>query len=257
MCLILFAYKTHPFFDLVLAANRDEFYDRPSSPAAFWEDRPDVLAGRDLKEGGTWLGVTKKGRLAALTNYRDPRSVRPDAPSRGWLVRNFLCGKESPNRYLRELSARADRYNGFNMILGDVSGLHFYSNRDGSSPLAPGLYGLSNRLLDTDWPKVRRGKARLASLLSQAERPDPEDLFSLLADPSRPEDGDLPNTGIGLEWERILSSIFIASPVYGTRSSTVLTVDRRRRVTFMERVFNGGDEPWMTAKFEFGIEGEP
>ena len=257
MCLILFAYQSHPLYPLVLAANRDEFYERPSAPAAFWEDRPDVLAGRDLKEGGTWLGITKRGRLAALTNYRDPLSVRPDAPSRGWLVRNFLCGKESTARYLKDLSARAGRYNGFSLILGDVFNLHFFSNRDGSSPLAPGLYGLSNRLLDTDWPKVRRGKGRLAALLSQAERPDPEALFSLLADRDRPEDGELPDTGIGLEWERILSSIFIASPVYGTRSSSILMVDRRRRATFWERVFNGGDEPWMTAKFEFGVESGP
>jgi uncharacterized protein with NRDE domain len=257
MCLILLAYKTHPSYPLVLAANRDEFYDRPSMAAAFWDDRPDVLAGRDLREGGTWLGVTKKGRMAALTNYRDPQSVRPHAPSRGWLVRNFLCGSESPDRYLKNLSAGADRYNGFSLILGDVSRLHCFSNRDGSSLLAPGLYGLSNRLLDTDWPKVRRGKSRLAALLSQAERLDPEDLFSLLADRSQPEDGELPETGIGLEWERILSSIFIASPIYGTRSSSLLLVDRRRRATFMERVFNGGEAPWMTAKFEFTMESGP
>lgn len=254
MCLILLAYKTHPSYPLILAANRDEFYDRPSAPADFWEERPDVLAGRDLKEGGTWLGITKKGRLAALTNYRDPLFIRPDAPSRGWLVRDFLCGTESPVRYLKDLSARAGRYNGFSLLFGDVSGLRFFSNRDGSSPLTPGLYGLSNRLLDTDWPKVRRGKERLAALLSHAEVPDPEGLFSLLADRARPEDSDLPDTGIGLEWERILSSIFIASPVYGTRSSILLMVDRRGRVMFMERVFNGGEEPWMTAKFEFSVE---
>jgi uncharacterized protein with NRDE domain len=246
----------HPFYPLILAANRDEFYDRPTMPAGFWEDRPDVLAGKDLKEGGTWLGITRKGRMAALTNYRDPFSLKVSAPSRGWLIKDFLCGQEAPDLYLERLAGQADRYNGFSLILGDPSRLYYFSNRNGLALLSPGLYGLSNRLLDTAWPKVQRGKENFATLLSQRERPVPEDLFALLTDQSKPDDHELPDTGIGWEWERILSSIFISSPIYGTRSSSLLMIDQRRRVTFMERVFNGGNPPWMTAKFEFSIESE-
>jgi uncharacterized protein with NRDE domain len=256
MCLILLSYKSHSFYPFILTANRDEFYDRPTLPAAFWEDRPDLLAGRDLKEGGTWLGITRKGRMAALTNYRDPLSVKLNAPSRGWLVKDFLCGGEAPDRYLKRMAGQADLYNGFSLILGDLSKLYYFSNRSGMTLLSPGVYGLSNGLLDTAWPKVRQGKERFAALLLQRERLLPEELFTLLTDQSKPDDHELPDTGIGLEWERILSSIFISSPVYGTRSSILLMIDHRRHVTFMERVYNGGDHPWMTAKFEFRVESE-
>ncbi len=256
MCLILFSYKQHPVYPLVFAANRDEFYDRPSAPASFWEDRPDLLGGRDLKEGGTWFGITRKGRMAALTNYRDPVSAKLQAPSRGWLVRDFLCGSEDADIFLKKLVKQADRYNGFSVILGDPFCLYYYSNRNGAIELKPGLYGLSNALLNTPWPKVERGKLRLGSLLSQTGDPLQEDLFSILKDQTRPEDGQLPDTGIGLEWERILSAMFITSPVYGTRSSSLLLVDRKRHVTFIERTYNGGSEPGITAKFEFRISGD-
>jgi uncharacterized protein with NRDE domain len=256
MCLILLSYKQHPVYPLVFAANRDEFYDRPSAPASFWEDRPDLLAGRDLKAGGTWFGITRQGRIAALTNYRDPASVKLQAPSRGWLVKDYLCSQEDADVYLKKLEKQADRYNGFSVLLGDPLRLYFFSNRNGTIELKPGLYGLSNALLNTAWPKVERGKQRLGSLLSQTDEPLPEDLFSILKDPTRPEDHQLPDTGIGLEWERILSSMFITSPVYGTRSSSVLLVDRHGRVTLMERIYNGGSEPWVTAKFQFRIEGD-
>lgn len=254
MCLILLSYKQHPVYPLVFAANRDEFYDRPSAPASFWEDRSDLLAGRDLKEGGTWLGITRGGRMAALTNYRDPASVKLQAPSRGWLVRDYLCAQEHTDAYLKKLERQADQYNGFSVILGDPFHLYFFSNRNGTIALTPGLYGLSNSLLNTPWPKVERGKLRLGTLLSQTGDPLPEDLFSILKDQTRPEDGQLPDTGIGLEWERILASMFITSAVYGTRSSSLLLVDRKRHVTFIERIYNGGSEPWVTAKFQFRIE---
>ncbi|MFH1079899.1 MAG: NRDE family protein [Pseudomonadota bacterium] len=256
MCLILLSYKQHPVYPLVFAANRDEFYDRPSAPASFWEDRFDLLAGRDLKEGGTWLGITRGGRMAALTNYRDPASVKLQAPSRGWLVKDYLCSQEDTDGYLKKLGKQADRYNGFNVILGDPFRLYYFSNRNGTIELTPGLYGLSNALLNTPWPKVERGKQRFGSLLSQTDDPLPEDLLSILKDQTRPEDGLLPDTGVGLEWERILSSIFISSSVYGTRSSILLLVDRKRHATFIERIYNGGSEPWVTAKFEFIITGD-
>ena len=253
MCLILLSYKQHPVYPLVFAANRDEFYDRPSAPASFWEDRPDLLAGRDLREGGTWLGITRGGRMAALTNYSDPASVKLQAPSRGWLVKDYLYGREGADIYLKKLGKHADQYNGFSVILGDPFHLYYFSNRNGTIELTPGLYGLSNALLNTPWPKVERGKQRLGALLSQTDDPPPEDLFSILEDQARPEDGQLPDTGIGLEWERILSPLFIESPAYGTRCSTVLLIDRQGVVTFVERVFNDGSEPRLTSRFDFRI----
>ncbi len=259
MCLILLSFKQHSRYPLILAANRDEFYERPSAPVTFWDDVPDILAGRDMKEGGTWLGITRKGRIAAVTNYRDPASIKDGAPSRGWLVRDYLSGTVDPATYLEKIARRADRYNAFNLIAGDASRLFYFSNRDVSSrvrvmELTPGLYGLSNHLLDTSWPKVERGKTAFGSLLAGKEKPDPEEIFSILSDRSRPDDDRLPDTGVGLEWERILSAMFIVSPVYGTRSSTVLMIDRKNRVILTERVYDRHPEPWMTVKYKFGIQ---
>jgi uncharacterized protein with NRDE domain len=255
MCLILFAYKKHPHYPLVFAANRDEFYERPSETASFWDDKPDILAGRDLKDGGTWLGITKKGRIAALTNYRDPASIKKGAPSRGWLVRNFLFGEEKPLPYFRKIASSASEYNGFSLICGDISGLYYYSNRGSEKPLklSPGLHGLSNNLLNTPWPKIERGKEVLSSYLLQTEYPDPEDIFRILMDQSKPPDESLPDTGVGLLWERVLSSIFIKSPEYGTRSSTVIMIDKTNHVTFIEKVFNSHSTPWVSTKIEFRI----
>jgi uncharacterized protein with NRDE domain len=252
MCLILFAWKVDEDYPLVMAANRDEFYERPSAPAAFWEEAPNLLAGRDLREGGTWLGVTTEGRLAALTNYRDPASLKIGAPSRGRLVSDYLRGREIPEAYLQRIAPDADRFNGFNLLVGDPDDLFCYSNRGGRQRLGPGIYGLSNRLLDAPWPKVERGKTALSALLKEKKGLSPERLFALLADRNRSPDDRLPDTGVGLAWERVLSPLFIESPVYGTRSSTVLLIDRRGEVTFTERVFNGGGEPWTT-QFTFCI----
>jgi uncharacterized protein with NRDE domain len=252
MCLILFAWKMHENFPLVLAANRDEFHERPSAPAAFWEDAPDLLAGRDLREGGTWLGITREGRLAALTNYRDPTSLKIGAPSRGRLVCDYLRGREIPEAYLLRIAPDADLFNGFNLLVGDPERLFCFSNRGARERLDPGIYGLSNRLLDTPWPKVERGKTALLALLAGKQDPSPETLFDLLTDRTRPPDDRLPDTGVGLAWERILSPLFIESPVYGTRSSTVLLIDRRGDVTFAERVFDGAADP-RTTRFTFRI----
>ena len=165
MCLILFGWKAHERFPLVLAANRDEFYERPSAPAAFWEDEPDLLAGRDLRDGGTWLGITRSGRLAALTNYRDPASLKAGAPSRGGLTADYLRGRESPEAYLDRIGPAADRYNGFGLVCGNRDELLFFSNRGGQERVRAGVHGLSNRLLDTPWPKVKRGRGALQELL--------------------------------------------------------------------------------------------
>ncbi len=250
MCLIVFAWRQRADYPLVVAANRDEFYDRPTLAADFWEDHPEILGGRDLKEKGTWLGITRKGRFAALTNYRDPRHVKADAPSRGWLVRDFLTGWKGAAEYLEDLQKEGRRYNGFSLVLGDEDDLYYYSNR-GSAPflLPPGIYGLSNNLLDSPWPKVIKAKDEFRRVVTRAGCLHTEDLFALLADRSRPGDEELPDTGVGREWERILATIFIASPIYGTRSSTVVFKDRRNRIHFEERQYAGGDGFWMSTGF--------
>ena len=254
MCLVFWSYNTHPTYWLIIAANRDEYYDRPTAPAAFWDDAPDLLAGRDLKEKGTWLGITKTGRIATLTNYREPHSHKEDAPSRGLIISNFLRGRGKPVEYLQKLARNADQYNGFSVILGDQSQICYSSNRSGIlQNLSPGIYGLSNHLLNTSWPKVERGEKALDSLLSKRKRPSSDEIFKILADRSRADDKLLPDTGVGLEWERILSSIFITSPVYGTRSSTVLMIDREDNVTFAERVFNSEPDSRKMMKYEFKI----
>ena len=239
MCLIVFSYKKHAGYRLVFAANRDEFYERPTRPLSFWTDRPDVLAGRDLKGGGTWLGVTRSGRIAAITNFRDIPSLRQDAPTRGMLVSNFLTGSDTPVRYLDQVRSVADRYNGFNLIVGDRESLCYYSNKGGDMyPLSPGVYGLSNHLLDTPWPKVRLARDKLQSLLINTPDVDSDTLMEMLHDVSSPPDAALPDTGIGLEWERMLSPIFIAGDGYGTRSSSVLLWRENGEITFAERTFD-------------------
>ena len=252
MCLILLSYRSHPVYPLILAANRDEFYERPTAQASFQKETPDILAGRDLKDGGTWLGITKTGRIAAITNFRDIRNLKSDAPSRGGLVSEFLCGNENPVEYIQNIRRVSDRYNGFNLILGDRSGLFCFSNTDGVlHEISPGTHGLSNHLLDTPWPKVKRGKGLLSSLISEAENFPPDEIFHILADTSRPADRYLPDTGIGLEWERLLSSTFIQSEIYGTRSSSVIFVDRENNVTFTERIFISGPGEHEATEFSF------
>lgn len=251
MCLILFAYNVHPNYRLILAANRDEFYERPSAPADFWAKHPQVLAGIDLKEKGTWLGVTKGGRFAAITNYRDPASWKEDAPSRGGLVSRYLTGSSPAEKYLQRISARASEYNGFNLLLGDTRDIFVYSNRGMLQKLAPGIYGLSNRLLNTPWPKVRRGKKLMKAALDKKGAELEEALFAALADRRVPPDSQLPETGVNLEWERMLSPMFISSPVYGTRSSTILLIGRNKRIKFVEKVYDGEKEPWMVSRFSF------
>jgi uncharacterized protein with NRDE domain len=251
MCLILFAYNVHPSYRLILAANRDEFYERPSAPADFWIKHPKVLAGIDLQEKGTWLGVTKEGKFSAITNYRDPATWKDQAPSRGKLVSRFLTGPLGAGRYLEKISAQASQYNGFNLLLGDADELFVYSNRGEAQRLSAGIYGLSNRLLDTPWPKVKRGKKLLKAALTKKGDELEESLFALLADRHVPPDSQLPETGVNPEWEKILSPMFIVSPVYGTRSSTILLIGKNRRIKFVEKVYNGEPQPWVTSRFSF------
>ncbi len=238
MCLILFSYQTHPDYWLMLAANRDEFYDRPTATLDYWIDYPDVLAGRDLKGNGSWLGVTRSGRIAAITNYREPATIKQDAPSRGILIRDYLIGNRSPQQYLEQVGGIGHRYNGFNLIAGDTNGLFYTSNRSGGvQHLKPGFYGISNHLIDTPWPKLKRGKAMLEGQLNGEEEIDIKKIFRILADRSQPDDAELPDTGVGLEWERILSPMFITSPDYGTRCSSIVLFDTAGNITMLERSF--------------------
>lgn len=259
MCLILFSYETHPFYRMVLAANRDEYYNRPTAPAAFLDDAPDVLGGLDLKHKGMWLGITRTGRLAAITNFRDPGSERPNAPSRGFLVKEFLLGKESPRRYLQQVKSVGDQYNGFNLLVGDQTEFFYYSNRgDEIQKIKPGIYGLSNHLLDTPWPKIAKGKGALERLLGRNEKINAEEIFSLLVDGAVPPDELLPDTGVDLDWERTLSPLFITSEIYGTRSSSIVLIQRGGETTFMERTFipDGGlSKAEKTRKISFMIQG--
>jgi len=249
------ALNAHSTYPVVFLANRDEYYERPSSSACFWKEAPTVLAGKDLRAGGTWLGISRDGRIAAVTNYRDPSSIKAGAPSRGRLVSEFLLVHREPLEYLDSLDKDAERYNGFNLIVGDNGRIYWYSNRGhGALLLKPGIYGLSNHLLDTPWPKVTRGKDALTRLLSGQGDPSLEELFHILADRTLADDASLPHTGVEPEWERILSPIFINSPLYGTRSSTVLLIDADNCVTFVEKTFNGDLDHPMIARYEFGVE---
>jgi len=261
MCLIVLAHRTYPGFPLLLAANRDEFYSRPTAAAAEWADAPGVVAGRDLRSGGSWLGVTPDGRWAAVTNFRDSPESRRDGPSRGELVADFLRSGFAAELYLRRILPRIHLYNGFNLLVGDPGGVFWLSNRLARSPvdgredlaysrLAPASYGLSNDLLDTPWPKVTRAKQELAALLSRPDPPSHDHLLDLLLDRATDDDRDLPRRGVSVEVERALSSAFVALPDYGTRASTVLSIADSGQIIFCERRFGPSGIPEGEVRIE-------
>jgi uncharacterized protein with NRDE domain len=236
MCVLFIAYNKHPRYPLIVLANRDEFYDRPTAAASRWADHPQVTAGRDLVGGGTWLGIADGGRFAAVTNYRDPS--RPAGPiSRGRLVADFLTGKASPGEYIRGVVTDAENFSGFNLVVGTVDELHYYSNAANDPPqkLEAGIYGLSNHLLNTPWPKVSTGLAAFERLI--AAEFSKSDAFDLLADETLAADDALPDTGIGIDKERILSPIFIRTAIYGTRSSTIVLSNPEGQLDLDERGF--------------------
>jgi uncharacterized protein with NRDE domain len=259
MCLILVAWRTHPDFPLVLAANRDEFHARPSAAAAPWAEDPRVLGGRDLEAGGGWLALRNDGRFAAVTNVREPGAAK-GARSRGHLVQDFLLGEEAPGAFAQGIDGSA--YSGFNLLLGQGGELWYRSNRDSAARrLEPGIYGLSNHLLDTPWPKLVTAKTGFRTAL--ASLPDPGRCFRILADRETVPDPDLPATGLSKEWERLLSAIFVQSESYGTRAGTVLTRAADGTLRLEERRFgpDGGrlgsgrfvgreDQPWRPSDAE-------
>ncbi len=256
MCLIIFAYDCHAQYKLVVAANRDEFYKRPDLPAAFWPDNSKILAGKDLQQGGTWMGITTAGRFAALTNYRNPSSYNPQLPSRGYLVQNYLTGSLDPQSYIESLGDVGAKYNGFNLLVGNYDSLYYYSNQEKLiRKVEKGIHGLSNSLLDVPWPKVTKGMETLADCLHYKDV-EVENLFELMADREQPADQDLPQTGVSLEMERMLAPAYVMSQDYGTKSTTVLLVDRNNRVQFWERRFTPTQsEPHNEVYFEYLLEG--
>ncbi|HEY3349238.1 MAG TPA: NRDE family protein [Thermoanaerobaculia bacterium] len=262
MCLIVLAWQTSPTFRLAVAANRDEFLARPTAPAAWWPDAPDVLAGRDLRGGGTWMGVTRTGRFAALTNFRDTTAPRKGgAPSRGNLVEDFLRKEEGPAAFLSRLARNADTFEGFNLLVSDAGELWSFSNAEESGPVAlsPGVFGLSNHLLETPWPKVTAARERFERALSEVR--DAEELegrlLTLLRNRSLAPDAALPETGLPLTWERALSAAFVVLPDYGTRASTALVVGADGEARFTERTFGAGGAPLGEVRETFRLSETP
>ena len=249
MCLIVFAWKAHPAYSLVLAANRDEFFSRPSMPLDYWDDLSDVLGGRDLQKGGSWLAANVDGRWAAVTNFRDGRASPPSGLSRGQLVRDYVASSEQAEDYALGVARPLADYPGCNLLIGDADSLFFVSNRyevvcaEQAAEVAPGLHGLSNHLLDTPWPKVERGKRTMQRLLDVDSSALVDRLFDFLADRAPARDDELPSTGVPYEWERTLSAPFIVADGYGTRASTVVLIAHDGTVAMHERSFGvGGSE---------------
>ncbi|MFL6557631.1 MAG: NRDE family protein [Bacillus sp. (in: firmicutes)] len=238
MCLIIIAYQVHPVYKLIVAANRDEFLQRPTAPIHYWEDSPGILAGRDLEKMGTWMGITTTGRFAALTNYRDPMEVTKGMRSRGELVADALKHKGNVKDYMQSLVGKKDLYPGYNLLAGDGTELYYYSNKGQRlQNVGPGIYGISNHLLNTEWPKVQKGKERMSKIINGEQDELIEKLLNMLQDTDHAPDELLPNTGVSSEWERKLSPLFIQSENYGTRSSTV-TLMTDQEIQYVERVYS-------------------
>jgi uncharacterized protein with NRDE domain len=260
MCLILFAYRLdyqqQAKLPLLVAANRDEYHSRAAQPARFWPELPQILAGRDLQGGGTWLGINRNGRFAAVTNFREP-GVTTGEHSRGELCIDFLCGSQSAAAYTEQISDNADRYGGFNLLLWDGGQLRYYSNQNHSRQdragraLEPGIYGMSNGYLDEAWPKVVSGKRALQQAL--ATPTVMAQSLEILADRSQPRDQHLPDTGVGLGLERLLAPRFILSEIYGTRVSTVLSLSADNNVHFVEQSFDADGAHSGRVEFEFSV----
>lgn len=239
MCLLIFAYRRHPRYPLLLAANRDEFHARPTRKSQFWNEHPDLLAGKDLQAGGTWMGTTRSGRFAAVTNFRDPAQTTPAPRSRGDLPLEFLTGQDSPASYLQQVAARGKDYAGFNLLLGDGTSLWYYSNSLSEPPtqLQPGIYGLSNAHLDTPWPKVTRGKAVLRTALGG--RIDHARLAEVVGSSELADADALAKADLSGEMDQLLSAQFIINQQYGTRAMTTLWQNDDGMTSWSETSFDG------------------
>ncbi len=253
MCLLAFSWNDHPRYALIFAGNRDEFHARPTAAAGWWPDSPNVFGGRDLEAGGTWLGLRRDARFAVVTNFREPDRRPAGKRTRGELATRFLAGTMTSLEYLERLHAHADDYAGFNLVFGDINDqLYYFSNRaDDALPLPGGVHALSNHLLNTPWPKVRKLEERFEKEAARDE-PRVDALLDFLDDREPADDDDLPSTGLARDWERRLSAAKVTGAEYGTRSSTVILVDRNGECVFHERRFDVSGENGGDAHVNFG-----
>lgn len=234
MCTLVFAYKMHPEYDFIYIGNRDEFKTRPSVGAHYWEDDKRVVAGMDLEKGGTWAGMTTTGRMAFITNFREPHLKKDGQHSRGFLTRNFLTSEMTPVAYLNSIKSERNAYDPYNLIVGTLDELCYYSNMNNRIlKLGPGIHGLSNAFLNSPWYKVVKAKERLSELIYKDFII--EELFSILDDKEIPPDSLLPDTGVPIDLERTLSTIHIDTPSYGTMYKTAILIRKDGHVTFYER----------------------
>ena len=255
MCLIIVSYKVHPEYPLLIAANRDESYQRPTRQAEYWQIEPSILAGQDLEKGGSWLGMNKYGRIAAVTNYRSGAKLKVSNTSRGLLVSEYLKHKKPSRSYLDSCLANLADFDAFNLLLGDVNGLYFLNSREKTyTQLQAGFYGISNGDFDSNWPKVERAKQQIHELLKADQLDSHEAILTTLTDKYLPDDESLPDTGVGIEWERALAPIFITTKDYGTLSSSVVSVNKNDKVRFTERSYDRLGDIQNTRQFEFMIE---
>jgi uncharacterized protein with NRDE domain len=246
MCLLVLAWQAHPRYPLIVAANRDEFHDRPALPLAKWpsgkldESKP-IYGGRDLRAGGTWLAVDNRRRFGVITNFREVQRPEPGSPSRGGLIPSYLSQDHGAGEFLAALKPESSRFAAFNLLLSDEQSLWYASNRiEGfARRLEPGLHGLSNQYLDTPWPKLLRVRRQFATWLEHSVASDTAALFEILADRTRAgSDDELPHSGLDTEWERTLSSPFVLDPRYGTRCSTIVMMETSGSMLIAERRFD-------------------
>lgn len=239
MCTLFFAHKAHPKYRFILIGNRDEFLNRPTQTAHHWTEKPAIFGGKDMQAGGTWLALHQNGRFSTLTNYRDPQNIRKDAPSRGDLVVNFLENDTLPVDYMKSLQTTAHLYNGYNLLTYTKGELAYFSNVENEvKNLSAGIYAVSNHLLDTPWPKVAENKALFAELIQQNDDFPIDKAFSLLQNRATFPEERLPKTGVPPEWEKMLSALFIVSPNYGTRVSTIVLEDEVGNWYMEERTYH-------------------
>jgi uncharacterized protein with NRDE domain len=254
VCLLVLAWNAHPRYRLVVAANRDEYHDRPSAPLGRWPPPDEILAGRDLRAGGTWLGIDQRRRFGIVTNFRDLMAAPPEAPSRGSLIPRYLAGAAAPGEYLTSLTPEAAAYGGFNLLLADGESLWYASNRANpfARALSPGIHGLSNEQLDTPWPKLLRVRRGFEAWLRGGGSVDDGELFALLADRTQASEEHLPSTGVSPEWERTLSSPFVLNPRYGTRCSTLVAIEPTGACFLAERRFDPSGAPTGETEYRLG-----
>lgn len=252
MCILFVAVNQHKDYPLIIAANRDEFFNRPTAESHFWDEQSQILAGKDLQAGGTWMGINNDGFIASLTNIRDPQKIMPDAVSRGELVSHYLQ-KPAPD-YAQHLAKYRKNYNGYNLLFGPWHSLSVYNNHlDQLQGLTDGYYGLSNASLNSPWPKINKGVNKLQDYCQDGHEVEPDILFKLLMDSTQADDKCLPKTGVPIDWERRLSSIFILGEEYGTRSSTVLKIDNQQNVQWHERTYDNSAICTSSQSFHFNI----